>query len=255
MNDTDRTRVDSSHPRYESLSKRERLVEGFRSGIVVPQGLIAHGRGEMFDYLLGEETLPSAEKAERAAAAHLILAKNPVISVNGNLAALCPEKIVQLADATHATIEVNLFHWSDDRARRIREILEAHGARNVLAENPDRILKGVSHNRGRCHSKGIFSADVVLVPLEDGDRATALTDMKKTVISLDLNPMSRTSRSASVSVVDEASRALPNMIRFARALKKDTDQAAQTIESFENSANLREIFPFIAGRLETLAER
>ena len=29
------------------------LVEGFRDGIVVPEGLIAHGRGEMFDYVLG----------------------------------------------------------------------------------------------------------------------------------------------------------------------------------------------------------
>ena len=43
------------HPRYKSLLAREKLVEA--SDVVAKQGLIAHGRGEAFDYLLGEQTL------------------------------------------------------------------------------------------------------------------------------------------------------------------------------------------------------
>jgi 4-phosphopantoate--beta-alanine ligase len=60
-----------SHPRYQSLLIRERLVAGVRAGITSQEGLIAHGRGEAFDYLLGERTIGSAIRASRAAAALL----------------------------------------------------------------------------------------------------------------------------------------------------------------------------------------
>ncbi|MEM4518697.1 MAG: phosphopantothenate/pantothenate synthetase family protein, partial [Sulfolobales archaeon] len=86
--------ISPKHPRYESLMIREKLVKGFKDGYVVAQGLIAHGRGECFDYLIGEETIPPAIKAIRAAAAALLLAKHPVISVNGNVAALVAEDVV-----------------------------------------------------------------------------------------------------------------------------------------------------------------
>lgn len=145
--------LDASHPRYASIKLREKLVAGFRAGMVVPQGLIAHGRGEMFDYLLGERTLPPAELAERAAAAALLLADRAVISVNGNLAALCAGSVVKMAEITGAGIEVNLFHWDEDRVVLIREMLERNGATRVLAENPDCVLEGISHARGKCHSE------------------------------------------------------------------------------------------------------
>ena len=48
--------IPRSHPRYESLVIREKLVKGVKEGITALQGLIAHGRGEMFDYILGEKT-------------------------------------------------------------------------------------------------------------------------------------------------------------------------------------------------------
>ena len=64
--------ISRDHPRYKSLVMRERMSEMMRQGIVVPTGLIAHGRGEAFDYLLGEITLPPAELAERVAAAMLM---------------------------------------------------------------------------------------------------------------------------------------------------------------------------------------
>src|SRR2546427_13075457 len=67
---------------------REKLVRAWKAGIAVPEGLIAHGRGEAFDYLFGEETSAPALVAEKTAAAFLVRAKSPVISVNGNVAAL-----------------------------------------------------------------------------------------------------------------------------------------------------------------------
>ena len=72
------------------------LVEGVEAGITSKAGLIAHGRGEAFDYILGEETIDSALKAERVAVKKLLDAENPVISINGNVAALVPRDIVEM---------------------------------------------------------------------------------------------------------------------------------------------------------------
>ena len=97
MTDVD---VPESHPRYESLRLRHCIEAGVEKGITSKQGLIAQGRGEAYDYLLGEQTIPSADDAERAAAAHLLRADHAVLSVNGNVAALAPDETVELAEAT-----------------------------------------------------------------------------------------------------------------------------------------------------------
>ena len=55
--------VPESHPRYESLLTRHRIEAGVEKGITSRQGLIAQGRGEAYDYLLGEQTIPSADDA------------------------------------------------------------------------------------------------------------------------------------------------------------------------------------------------
>ena len=108
--------IPPSHPRATSLLIREKIVHGFDDGLVAKEGLIAHGRGETFDYLLGEKTSKNAKKAIKAAALALILAKSPVISVNGNIAALCAREIVQLSKTVNAKIEVNLF-YSDKKKK------------------------------------------------------------------------------------------------------------------------------------------
>ena len=228
--------VPESHPRYESLKRRERLVEGYRSGIVAEAGLIAHGRGEAFDYLIGERTLPEAELAERAAASLLLNASNPVISVNGNVAALCPEALVELAREIPALLEVNLFYRTEERMRNIMEHLIMHGAERVLGAEPDAEIPGLEHARGLCTAEGIFSADVVLVPLEDGDRAQALRDMGKVTIVIDLNPLSRSAKAASISIVDEVTRALPNIIGYVRELR-----GKPPIKDFDNEENMEKV--------------
>ena len=86
------TTIPKSHPRLNSLLIREKLVNGFDNHLVAKEGLLAHGRGEAFDYLIGEKTSKSAKEAIKAAAIMLKNAENSVISVNGNFAALCPKE-------------------------------------------------------------------------------------------------------------------------------------------------------------------
>ncbi|HJX04720.1 MAG TPA: 4-phosphopantoate--beta-alanine ligase [Thermoplasmata archaeon] len=249
------TEIPASHPRYRSLVLRERLVEGFRDGIVVPQGLIAHGRGEMFDYLLGERTVKQARAASKAAAALLIKAKKAVISVNGNVAALCPAEVVRLAEAAGAKLEVSLFHRTDERVSKIQAVLERNGARNVLGFLPDAKIEGLDHLRGLCSKEGIYSADVVLIPLEDGDRAEALAKLGKKTIAVDLNPMSRTMKSATVSIVDEVTRAIPDLRRDLEDLSEDRSAAARALKAYDRDANLGQVADLMSSTLARFLDR
>jgi 4-phosphopantoate--beta-alanine ligase len=226
--------IPESHPRYESLLTRHRIEAGVDRGITSRQGLIAQGRGEAFDYLLGEETIPSADAAERAAAAHLLRADRPVISVNGNVAALAPGETVALAAATGAAIEINLFNRTEDRMERIAEHLREHGAEAVKGLAADARIPGLDHERAKVDADGIGAADVVLVPLEDGDRAAALAEMGKTELVVDLNPLSRSAQAAAVPIVDNLLRAIPNMTAHAEELADaDPDTLRGIVDAFD----------------------
>ena len=50
----------------------------------------------------------------------MLIANNPVISVNGNVAALVTHELVQLSKAISAKLEVNIFHPSKKRELRIK---------------------------------------------------------------------------------------------------------------------------------------
>ncbi|GGN13802.1 4-phosphopantoate--beta-alanine ligase [Halarchaeum nitratireducens] len=236
---SDEVDVPEDHPRYQSLVTRHRIEDGVEKGITSTQGLIAEGRGEAFDYLLGEETIPSADRAARAAAAHFLLAEHPVISVNGNVAALVPEEVVALAGATGADIEVNLFGRTAERVQAIADHLREHGATEVKGLTADARIPGLSHERAKVDADGIYDADVVLVPLEDGDRAEALGEMGKTEIVIDLNPLSRSARTAAVPIVDNILRALPNVTRHARDLAGSSREELEAIVAeFDRDAAL-----------------
>ncbi len=238
------------HPRYKSLVTREHLARCAREGIVSWEGLTAHGRGEAFDYLIGEKTMDSARIAERTAAAILLSARHPVISVNGNTAALAAGEIAELQKATGALVEVNLFHRTEERVTQIENLLRAAGA-DVFSGPAEQLLP-LSHDRAWCRREGMFSADVVLVPLEDGDRCEALVAMGKTVIAIDLNPLSRTARTASLTIVDEVTRALPQITRACSGMS--STERDQLIRSLDNhyllSAAISEITMRLAHALD-----
>jgi len=247
------TEIPKEHPRYESLMIREKLVEGVNLGITTQQGLIAQGRGESFDYLIGEHTTECAAYAERAAVALLLLAERAVISVNGNTAALVPDRIVALSDVTGAKLEVNLFHRSEARMHKIINHLKAHGAGEVLGKKADARLP-VEHDRGKVDKEGIYDADVVLVPLEDGDRCEALVNMGKVVIAIDLNPMSRTALTSHVTIVDNVTRAIPNMLQFAKDMKHNkTEDLRKVVDSYDNNKVLSSAIYEINERLTNMA--
>jgi len=246
--------IPESHPRRESLLERERLVEAMCEGVVVPQGLIAHGRGECFDYLLGEETIPPAEEAERTAAAMFHLARHPVISVNGNVAALAAREVVELAEATGAAIEVNLFYRTRERAERIARLLYEAGAKKVLGvDDATARIPGLDSMRGLVSPEGIYKADYVLLGIEDGDRTEALVRLGKVVAAIDLNPLSRTSLAATIPIPDHVRRALRNIARFYASMTRD--EARRIVEGFDRGRVLAETLEYISRRLRTIADR
>jgi len=206
--------IPDDHPRANSLNTRHKLIEGMHNKIVAEAGLIAHGRGEAFDYLLGEKTHEFAIQAIETAAATLYLAKHPVISVNGNLAVLCPEEMILFSKISKIPLEVNLFYRSEERLESIKNHFAKLGFHELLGTDKkyyDKI-KQLSSARRIVDKRGIHKADVVLVPLEDGDRTEFLMKEGKKVITIDLNPISRTSQMADITIVDNVIRVFPLLI-------------------------------------------
>lgn len=245
--------IPKSHPRYQSLLYREVVISGFKNGLTSLAGLTAHGRGETFDYLIGEATLFFAESAIEAAAALLLLSKFPVISVNGNTAALAGRELVNLSELLDAPIEINLFHPGKDRERAIVKHLKFLGAKKILTPG-DAFLPFLRSNRRMISREGQKKADVVMIPLEDGDRTEALIKMGKKVITIDLNPFSRTAQKANITIVDHVGRCLPILIKKIHALKKETPETLQSIlGQYDNDQLLKDAIFYINQRLTKLS--
>lgn len=242
--------IPKDHPRYSSLTIREKLVNGFENGLVAPEGLIAHGRGESFDYLLGEKTIEPALNAINASSALLLLAKYPVISINGNTAALCAKEVYELNQVLEkSSIEINLFYRIRHREKIIANELKGYGLQKILgldihdlAEIPE-----LSSNRRKVDRNGIFVADVVFVPLEDGDRTIALKKMNKKIICVDLNPLSRTSLISDISIIDNIVRAVPQLIERIEYNKRNcTEKELQDIiNHYDNKKALEDSMDII----------
>ena len=243
------TLIPKSHPRLNSLLIREKLVKGFDDNLVAKEGLLAHGRGEAFDYLIGEKTSKSAKESIKAAAFMLKNAKNSVISVNGNFAALCPKEIIQLAKNTNSKIEVNLFYSNEKRKKAITKILKKSGAKEIFGLNKKSSIKllGIDSARRIVDKNGIFSADVVLVPLEDGDRTIALKKAKKKIITFDLNPLSRTAQTANITIVDNVTRAMKLLVIESKKKKRK-------LSKYDNKKNLKVSIIEIKKNLERRAK-
>ena len=211
--------IPDDHPRKKSLLLREKIAEADKDGLLASVASIAHGRGEAFDYLIGERTTNSARKAIELGAKLLLNAKKPVISVNGNTAVLTRDELLSIASEINCPIEINIFYRTEERMRKLLSFMDNNQHVKILGSNPDKLIPNLSSERAYASSEGIFNADVVFVPLEDGDRCEALIKMGKTVIAIDLNPFSRTARTATLTIVDNVTRAVVLLLNDIKRLK------------------------------------
>ncbi len=112
--------ISKDHPRYRSLVTREHMAEMVREGIVAPTGLIAHGRGEAFDYLMGERTTTEARGAERAAVALVAGGEEAGHHRQRERRCVWPPKAWRTwPGLTSSKVEVNLFHRSEERVEKV----------------------------------------------------------------------------------------------------------------------------------------
>ena len=234
------------------------MTRGVEKNVTALAGLLAHGRGEAFDYILGEETTAPGMRAITAAAVTLLLAEHAVLSVNGNVAALCPEEFVELSNISDAKLEVNIFHRLPGREEAIEKVLREAGAEEVLGvgEDASARIDEIYSDRRRVDPEGIFKADVVFVPLEDGDRTEGLVRMGKKVITVDLNPMSRTAQYATVTIVDNVVRAMPLLISEVKRLKgEDVEELGRIMDSYSNREVLSDSMKVMLERLRELSKK
>ena len=115
-----------------------------------------------------------------------------------------------------------MFYYDESRKKKIAKSLKKAGAKHVLGTNPAsyRRISGLSSSRRIVDRDGIFAGDVILVPLEDGDRTAALKKAGKTVITFDLNPLSRTSQTADITIVDNVVRGMKLLVSACKKSKK-----------------------------------
>ena len=233
--------IPKNHPRYKSLILRDKVKNAFKQGYLADSGMIAHGRGETFDYLIGEKTTIPAEKAAKVAVCKLLLARNPVHSVNGNTTALVIDEIIELAKELNAKIELNLFYRTEQRVEIIKNLYKEKGWENLLGTNTEELknIDGITNPRSTASPEGIYTSDVILVPLEDGDRAEILKKYDKTIITIDLNPLSRTSQMSDITIVDNIVRTIPLMTKITKEYKnKNKSELENIVNNYDNRENL-----------------
>jgi 4-phosphopantoate--beta-alanine ligase len=171
------------------------------------------------------------------------------------VAALVPEATVELSEVSGAPLEVNLFYRTRKRELAVRDALLAAGATAVLGLGPKTAtIPELFSERRIVDPEGIYKADVVVVPLEDGDRTEALKRIGKFVITIDLNPLSRTAQTADITIVDNITRAIPNIVSAIRELRQCGAGTQMSVaRGFDNRRSLSEALIFIRDRLTALA--
>jgi 4-phosphopantoate--beta-alanine ligase len=100
-------------------------------------------------------------------------------------------------------------------------------------------MEDIASDRKYVDKNGIMISDTIFLALEDGDRTESLVRMGKKVISVDLNPLSRTAIASNITIIDNIVRAIPNMIKISEQLnKKDKLYLLKQIRNFDNKANM-----------------
>jgi 4-phosphopantoate--beta-alanine ligase len=77
--------------------------------------------------------------------------------------------------------------------------------------------------------------------------------MGKTVIAIDLNPLSRTAQTATITIVDNVTRAIPQIERWVSILKETKQPTLEKlVRTWDNSKNLEKIMCYLSKRLNSL---
>jgi 4-phosphopantoate--beta-alanine ligase len=130
--------------------------------------------------------------------------------------------------------------------------MQKNGAKEVLGiiKKNSRRISGLDSARRIVDKDGIYIADVVLVPLEDGDRTIALKKAGKKVITFDLNPLSRTSQTADITIVDNVVRGIGELTDTCTKMQGKKLRSVK----FDNKKNLAESISEIRNYLEKRAK-
>ena len=233
--------INKDHPRYQSLLYREKIVEAHKNGILADSGMIAHGRGETFDYLIGEKTTLNSKNTIDVAACYFLTRKNPVLSVNGNTTALVAEDVATLSKLLDIPVEINLYYRTPERVKNIEKVYRELDVKEILGTNEDEFIDTPDLNgpRSPVSIDGINKADLIFIPLEDGDRAEKLVQLGKETVNIDLNPLSRTAQTSTVTIVDNIVRVMPLLIQSVETfMNSDKKELLNKIEEFNNKENL-----------------
>ena len=174
--------------------------------------------------------------------------------------------MIRVAAVVGCPIEVNLYYRTPERMSGLLSLLgeqrdsvakekgpsqfkgdwsEAVRSVRILGDEADFRIEGLEGPRALCTEDGIGLADLILVPLEDGDRCEALISLGKLVCVIDLNPLSRTARMASVTIVDEVSRA-------AISLLSEVLNPTEVEGEWDNDAALRDSLKHISNAIDRL---
>ena len=252
--------IPERHPRRKSLISRKTIVEATKKGLLADSAMIAHGRGEAFDYLLGEKTSEIAKLSIKESAARLISAKSPVISVNGNTVVLAGKALIRVAAVLQCPIEINIYYRTEERMKLLYDFLELQRLNvskegspdkwkgdwegavmsvRILGREEDGRINGLEGPRAICSAEGIEKADVILVPLEDGDRCEVLVSLGKDILVVDLNPLSRSAKMATVTIVDEVSRMADLLLEYVIA-------DSSNVTEWDNNSALKESLKIIS---------
>ena len=130
--------------------------------------------------------------------------------------------------------------------------LKKHGVKTVLGVKKSDTLRlsSLDHARRIVDRNGIAAADTVMIPLEDGDRAEALVREGKKTVVIDLNPLSRTAVSGTITIVDNITRALPLLIRkLQETAALSGEERRKILDEYDNTAILKEAEKAVRGIL------
>ena len=171
--------VPKTHPRYLSLSLRDTIGcrRGARHHLYPRLNRTRTWRGFRLPHRGGDTTLRDGGDSCRPRRCSA-WQNTPVISVNGNVAALVPDGLVEIGTSPERSVRGQHFpHGNGTRTKNPRIPPEARRTRRAHADNRGATLLYRLQSGNSCIQTESLKRMSSVVPLEDGDRCEALRKM------------------------------------------------------------------------------